>query len=222
MRDIRMGRGVFLGVVGAGVLGVFGGDRLARAVSPLGALIPDGLASFVPSSWRIYAVNPPWPQFDPATYRLEITGAVDRPLSLSWDEVAALQTERQVSDFHCVTGWSVPGVRWEGIRLQQLWDMARPTSEARHVRFVSLESPYVDTLTFRQTTMPQVMLAHTMDGKPISRAHGAPMRLVIPQMYGYKGVKWLARIELVPDPEYGFWEQRGYDVDAWVGNSNGY
>ncbi|MDX6532550.1 MAG: hypothetical protein QOJ13_464 [Gaiellales bacterium] len=222
MRDIRMGRGVFLGVVGAGVVGVLAGDKLSRAASPLGALIPDKLGSFVPSGWRIYAVNPPWPTFDPATYRLEVTGAVEQPLSLSWDEVLALQAERQTSDFHCVTGWSVYDVRWEGLRLQRLWDLARPTKDARFANFVSLESPYVDTLTFRQTTMPEVMLAHTMDGKPLSRPHGAPMRLVIPQMYGYKGVKWLNRIELVPDPEYGFWEQRGYDVNAWVGRSNGY
>jgi len=217
-----MGRGVFLGVVGAGVVGVLAGDRLTRAASPLGALVPDKLASFVPSGWRIYAVNPPWPEFDPAAYRLEVSGEVERPLSLTWDEVLALQPDRQRSDFHCVTGWSVFGVHWEGLRLEQLWELARPTGNARHVRFVSMESPYVDTLTFRQTTMPDVMLAHTMDGKPLSRAHGAPIRLVIPQMYGYKSVKWLTKIELVADPEYGFWEQRGYDVNAWVGRSNGY
>lgn len=217
-----MGRGVFLGVVGAGVVGVLAGDRLTRAASPLGALVPDKLASFVPSGWRIYAVNPPWPEFDPAAYRLEVSGEVERPLSLTWDDVLALQRARQRSDFHCVTGWSVFGVRWEGVRLEQLWELARPTGKARHVRFVSMESPYVDTLAFPQTTMPDVMLAHTMDGKPLARAHGAPIRLVIPQMYGYKSVKWLTKIELVADPEYGFWEQRGYDVNAWVGRSNGY
>jgi DMSO/TMAO reductase YedYZ molybdopterin-dependent catalytic subunit len=73
-----------------------------------------------------------------------------------------------------------------------------------------------------QTTLPNVMLAHSMDNLPLTQAHGAPMRLVIPEMYGYKGVKWLTRIDLVPKLEAGFWEQRGYDVDAWVGRSNGY
>ena len=48
------------------------------------------------------------------------------------------------------------------------------------------------------------------------------MRLVIPEMYGYKGVKWLTRIELMPTLEAGYWERNGYDVDAWVGRSNGY
>ena len=66
------------------------------------------------------------------------------------------------------------------------------------------------------------MLAYEMDGKPLRREHGAPVRVVIPEMYGYKNVKWVERIELVAKPASGYWEQRGYDVDAWVGRSNGY
>ena len=70
--------------------------------------------------------------------------------------------------------------------------------------------------------MHDVMLAYEMDGKPLSRAHGAPVRLVIPEMYGYKNVKWLKGINLVPKPAAGYWEELGYDEDAWVGHSNGY
>ncbi|MFL6040421.1 MAG: molybdopterin-dependent oxidoreductase, partial [Gaiellales bacterium] len=77
-------------------------------------------------------------------------------------------------------------------------------------------------LTFAQTTLPQVMVAHSMGGKPLSQAHGAPVRLVIPEMYGYKNVKWLTRIELTRELRPGYWELNGYDVDAWVGRSNGY
>jgi len=222
MRDVRMGRGVFLGVVGAGVAGLFVGGRVSHLASPLGAVVPNALRSLVPNGWRIYSVNPPWPTFDPATYRLQVTGAVEHPLSLSWDEVLGLPQARQTTDFHCVTGWTVGGVHWQGVRLQDLWDRAKPTSEAKYANFVSLEQPYVDSLSMKQTTMPNVMLAHGMDSKPLTQAHGAPMRLVIPEMYGYKGVKWLTRIDLVPKLEAGFWEQRGYDVDAWVGRSNGY
>jgi DMSO/TMAO reductase YedYZ molybdopterin-dependent catalytic subunit len=222
MREVRMGRGVFLGVVGAGVAGLFVGGRLSRAVSPLGAVVPNAIQSFVPDGWRIYSVNPPWPTFDPGAYRLSVTGAVEHELSLSWDEVMALPQARQVTDFHCVTGWTVGNVHWQGVRLQSLWDMAKPTAEAKYANFISLEQPYVDSLSMKQTTLPEVMLAHSMGGLPLSRAHGSPMRLVIPEMYGYKGVKWLTRIDLVPKLEPGFWEQRGYDIDAWVGRSNGY
>ena len=67
------------------------------------------------------------------------------------------------------------------------------------------------------------MLAYEMDGKPLNREHGAPVRVVIPDMYGYKNVKWVERIELVADAaSLGYWEQRGYDRDAWVGRSNDY
>jgi DMSO/TMAO reductase YedYZ molybdopterin-dependent catalytic subunit len=65
------------------------------------------------------------------------------------------------------------------------------------------------------------MLAYEMDGKPLERVHGAPVRVVIPEMYGYKNVKWVERITLRATDEPGYWEQRGYDEDAWVGRSNG-
>ena len=62
-----------------------------------------------------------------------------------------------------------------------------------------------------------------MDGKPLSRRHGCPARLVMPRMYGYKSVKWVTRIEVIDDDQrpIGYWEQRGYDKDAWIGGSNG-
>jgi DMSO/TMAO reductase YedYZ molybdopterin-dependent catalytic subunit len=221
-----MGRGAFLGVLGLGAVGLAFGERITRGLSgpigAVGAVVPNAVKELVPTGWRIYAVNPPWPTFHPATYQLQVTGMVERPLTLQWSDVSSLPAVDETADFHCVTGWTVGGVHWRGIRLQTLWDMAHPLPEARYVNFVSLEQPYVDTLSLKQTTMPQVMLAHTMEGAPLPREHGAPLRLVIPEMYGYKGVKWLHRIELVDRLVPGYWEQRGYDVDAWVGRSNGY
>ena len=223
MRETHIGRRTFLAVVGLGVLGMAFGTRFSQVASPIGAVVPQGIKDLVPTDgWRIYAINPPWPTFHPGSWRLEVGGAVEQPLSLSWDEFTALPSESQITDFHCVTGWSVSSVHWQGVRLQTLWDMAKPTAQARVANFVSMEKPYIDTLTMRQTTMPQVMLAHTMNGQPLSRAHGAPVRLVIPEMYGYKNVKWLTKIELTAELQPGFWEQNGYDVDAWVGRSNGY
>jgi len=67
-----------------------------------------------------------------------------------------------------------------------------------------------------------VMLAYEMDEKPLPRDHGAPVRLIIPEMYGYKNVKWLNEINLVGKAASGYWEELGYDQDAWVGRSNGY
>jgi DMSO/TMAO reductase YedYZ molybdopterin-dependent catalytic subunit len=85
-----------------------------------------------------------------------------------------------------------------------------------------MERPYEDSLTLEQLRLPDAMLAYEMGGRPLSRAHGAPARVVLPEMYGYKGVKWLTRMELVAHQPEGYWEQNGYDQDAWVGRSNGY
>jgi DMSO/TMAO reductase YedYZ molybdopterin-dependent catalytic subunit len=108
------------------------------------------------------------------------------------------------------------------VRLRDIFAEAKPRFDAHGLQFVSAEVPYVDYLTLDQGLIPDVMLAYEMDGKPLLREHGAPLRLVIPEMYGYKGVKWLTRMELVAKQPRGYWEQHGYDQNAWVGRSNGY
>jgi DMSO/TMAO reductase YedYZ molybdopterin-dependent catalytic subunit len=193
-------------------------SRVSHAIGPIESWIP-----LVPNGgWRIYTVSGSLPKFDAATWRLEIGGAVRRPVALDYGQLLALPKAEQLSTFHCVTGWTVRNVAWGGVRIRDVLALAKPHPEARALRFVSAEHPYDDYLTLGQAQLRDVMLAYEMDGKPLSRAHGAPLRLVIPDMYGYKNVKWLQRIELVPREGSGYWEQLGYDQDAWVGRSNGY
>lgn len=222
------GRRAFLGVVAVGVSSLAWGDAAWRGLSsvldPVTGRLP-GALSALPSptgGWRIYNVNPPMPRFDPATWRLRIEGLVERPVELTYEQLLGLPRAEQVSDFHCVTGWTVKNVRWTGVRFRDLVGAARPLPSASAVAFVSAERPYVDTLTLEQALLPDTMLAYDMDGEPLSRPHGAPVRFVIPQMYGYKNVKWIERIVLGKVAFDGFWEQRGYDRNAWVGRSNGY
>jgi len=115
----------------------------------------------------------------------------------------------------------VNNVRWAGVRFRHLLDLVDPLPQATAIRFVSAEQPYDDSLTIQQALLPEVMLALEMDGSPLSRPHGSPARVVIPEMYGYKGVKWLQRMELVATQPTGYWENLGYDQNAWVGRSNG-
>lgn len=220
MRDRLIGRAAFLGVVGAGLAGLFTGRDVAAL---LGRLVPDALPDVAPSSsgWRIYTIGARMPDIDPATYRLRVRGLVRRPLSLSLADLKSLPRAEQVSDFHCVTGWSVENVRWAGVRLPDVLREAGPLAGARSIGFVSDEVPYDDSLTLEQALAPDVLLAYEQDGTPLSRAHGAPLRLVVPRMYGYKSVKWVTSIELDPIYVPGYWEQRGYDSDAWIGGSNG-
>jgi DMSO/TMAO reductase YedYZ molybdopterin-dependent catalytic subunit len=147
---------------------------------------------------------------------------VRRPLSFTYDDLRRLPRAEQVSTFHCVTGWTVHDARWAGVRFRHLLDLAGALPAAHAIRFVSMEVPYDDSLTIEQALLPDAMLALELDGAPLSRPHGAPARVVIPEMYGYKGVKWLTRMELVAKQPTGYWEGLGYDQDAWVGRSNGY
>jgi len=212
-------------VVGAGIATLFYGKAISRVTSRVTNPISDatGLTRLIPSSgWRIYTVADSMPTFDRASWRLRIGGLVERPMELSYDELVALPKAEQVSTFHCVTGWVVKNVHWGGVRFHDLLARARPLPRAGALHFISAEKPYDDYLDFRQVRLPDVMLAYELDGKPLPREHGAPVRVVIPEMYGYKNVKWVERIDLVVRAGSGYWEQRGYDSNAWVGRSNGY
>jgi DMSO/TMAO reductase YedYZ molybdopterin-dependent catalytic subunit len=218
----RFGRGVFLATVAGGVSSLLWGksawDRLSHAISPIESLVP-----VLPSGgWRIYTVSGSLPRFEERTWRLELGGQVRQPVSFTYRELLALPKVEQISTFHCVTGWSVNNVHWGGVRLRDVLAQASPLPSAHALEFVSAERPYVDSLTLEQSSLQDVMLAYEMDGQPLPREHGAPVRLIIPEMYGYKNVKWLQGIEVVPEAEQGYWEQLGYDNDAWVGRSNGY
>src|SRR4029077_7914388 len=126
----------------------------------------------------------------------------------------ALPRVNQISTFHCVTGWTVKNVHWGGVRLRDVLARARPLPNAHALEFTSAERPYIDYLTTQQASLADVMLAYEMNGKPLLREPGAPLRLIIPEMYGYKNVKWLERIDLVPAASSGYWEDLGYDRDA--------
>lgn len=219
----RYGRGVFLVTVGGGLSSLVWGRAVWGRVSGVVSPVVGALAPILPTQgWRIYTVSDHMPVFDPATWRLRVGGLVGRPVSISYPELRALPRAEQVSAFHCVTGWTVPGVRWAGVRLRDVFDLVSPLPGAGAVRFVSAEVPYVDYLTVGQSLLPEVLLAYEMEGRPLAREHGAPVRLVVPEMYGYKNVKWVAGIDLVAHEQLGYWEQLGYDQDAWVGRSNGY
>jgi DMSO/TMAO reductase YedYZ molybdopterin-dependent catalytic subunit len=218
----RVGRGVFLATVLGGASSLLWGksvwSHLSSAAGPVESLLP-----LVPhDGWRIYTVSGAMPSFDPAAWRLGVGGLVGRPLDLGYEELRALPRVDQISTFHCVTGWTVKNVAWSGVRIHDVLAAAKPLPQAGALRFVSAERPYDDYLTMKQASLHDVLLAYEMDGQPLRREHGAPLRLVIPEMYGYKNVKWLERIELVPKAGAGYWEQLGYDRDAWVGRSNGY
>ncbi|SEB28304.1 molybdopterin-dependent oxidoreductase [Paenibacillus sp. 276b] len=165
--------------------------------------------------FRVYTVTP-IPSFSNANWSFRIDGLVERAQVWNWEQFVKLARTVQVSDFHCVTGWSVYKNTWEGISLKQLLTQAGVKPEAHSVKFYSGDGVYTDAITMDQAQMDDIMVAVMHDGKPIPADLGGPVRLVIPQMYAYKSVKWLNRIELIDSEHIGYWEERGYDKDAWL------
>ena len=219
----RYGRGLFLATVAGGASSLFWGKAAWNSISGVVSPVAGAIAPILPTrGWRIYTVSGHMPVFDPATWRLSISGLVEQPTSLTYDQLRGLPRVEQVSTFHCVTGWTDTNVHWAGVRIGDVLDTAKPLSSAHALEFVSMEQPYIDYLTLQQASLHDVLLAYEMDGRPLPREHGAPVRLVIPEMYGYKNVKWLHGIDVVPQAVNGYWEDLGYDRNAWVGRSNGY
>jgi sulfoxide reductase catalytic subunit YedY len=190
------------------------GNRMVPEPKPLpDSIVPIGGGS--KGEFRIYSVTP-IPAFSSDNWKFTISGMVDRPQSWDWKQFTDLTRTVQVSDFHCVTGWSVYKNTWEGITLSKLLDKAGVQSRAKVVKFYSGDGIYTDTLTLGQAALDDVMVAVLLDGKPIPQDLGGPVRLIVPKMYAYKSVKWLQSIELIDKDHIGYWEARGYDTDAWV------
>ncbi len=225
-RGVPVGRRVVLGLVGVGAAGVLLGARvqgwLERTVGPVISKDGTGLAALLPiGRFRIYTVTGSLPSRARADYRLRVRGLVEREITLTYDDVVAMQPTSLTRDFQCVTGWRVHDVLWKGVRLRDVLDRAGVQADARAVQFTSFDGVYTESLTLQQARRDDVLVAYELEGDPLSDAHGGPVRLYVAPMYGYKSLKWLDEIVLTRDVREGYWEVRGYAVDAWVGRSNG-
>ena len=147
-------------------------------------------------------------------WEFRVEGEVERPLQLRWDDYLALPQVKDVSDFHCVTGFSRLDMAWEGVRFETIAALARPTSNATHVMFYGYDG-YSTNLPIEEAIKEDVLLAHAVDGAPLSVEHGGPVRVVTPQLWAWKGAKWVRRVEFMPHDRHGYWEIRGYSNTAW-------
>ena len=222
-----VGRRIVLGLLGLGALGIVGGAKLQNGLSavlaPIETRDPTGLVALVPlgNTFRYYSVTGGVDEASASDYRLTVSGLVARPGRHTIADLQAMPQTSLVRDFQCVTGWRVPGVPWAGVRLGHLLDLAGPTRQATAVRLTSFDGTYTESLTLDQARRPDVLVALQMLGAPVTHDHGGPVRLYVAPMYGYKSLKWLSGIELTRDVVPGYWEDRGYSVDGWVGSSNG-
>jgi DMSO/TMAO reductase YedYZ molybdopterin-dependent catalytic subunit len=190
-------------------------NKMAPAPIPLPGSSPPKGGGYT-GRFNVYKIDPQIPCATNADWKFTVTGLVDKPQSFRWEDFLKLPRVVQVSDFHCVEGWSVYSVTYEGVRLSDLLERVGVRPQAKYVKFYSAESVYTDALSLEQARLPDVMAAVLLDGQEFPSDLGGPVRLVVPQMFAYKAVKWLTGMELVDAPHKGYWEARGYPVDAWV------
>jgi DMSO/TMAO reductase YedYZ molybdopterin-dependent catalytic subunit len=154
-------------------------------------------------------------------WRLEVDGLVEAPHVYTWEELMALPQTEDVSDFHCVTSWSRMDNRWGGVRFADIAERARPLPEARHVLITAYDTapgtdiPYTTNVALEEAMQPDVLLVHTWEGAPLPVEHGGPVRMITPQLYAWKGAKWIRRITFSAEDRPGFWEVRGYSNTAY-------
>jgi DMSO/TMAO reductase YedYZ molybdopterin-dependent catalytic subunit len=143
-----------------------------------------------------------------------ITGAVDQPVSWTWDELLALPAETPTVDIHCVTKWSKLGTTWKGVSVDTLLDGVR--TDASYVSAFS-DGGYTANLPIEDVTGGRAWLAYEFGGQPLAPEHGGPARLLVPHLYFWKSAKWVRGLQLLDHDEPGFWEIRGYHNygDPW-------
>jgi DMSO/TMAO reductase YedYZ molybdopterin-dependent catalytic subunit len=159
-------------------------------------------------------VQPPIPT---ETWRMDVTGLVENPISWSWKDFAAQPQAKITSDIHCVTAWSRFDNHWEGVSTRYLLDLVKPKPQAKFVIQHSYDG-YTTNVALEDFAGEDVLLAYKWEGKPIVREHGGPVRLVLPKLYFWKSAKWLTKLEFVEIDKPGFWEVRGYNNhgDPWL------
>ena len=186
-----------------------------KTTAPTGAVTP-----LTPNS-KFYVEDihgPPKPQHA-ETWDLKITGKVDHPLTLSLDQIRKRPTIRRIITLSCignpVGGHALGNAEWEGVSLKDLLDEADPDFFTKTLIFKGADG-YHDSIPLSRGRHHAALLAHTMNGEPLPREHGFPLRLLVPGLYGIKQVKWIREIEVSNERHTGYWEKRNWSRDGTV------
>lgn len=186
---------------------------------------PDGLdrlpaGQYLTQKWPVLSYEKT-PKQLPTDWKLKITGLVENPFELTWEEFLGLPHTTLTSDFHCVTTWSRYDNTWEGIHIREILQKAKPLPAAKFVLAHSWTG-YTTNLPIENLDDDDVMIVIKHDGEDLAAEHGGPVRLIVPKLYAYKSAKWLDGLEFLERDHPGFWEQRGYHNRANPWNEERY
>jgi DMSO/TMAO reductase YedYZ molybdopterin-dependent catalytic subunit len=217
-----MSRRLFVG--GATVITALGGatyvlaseqeERKARATPR-----PDGRPKLPPGQYLLTRIRPMGgTEGDPSPggWRLKVHGEVEQPFTIDFAELLEMQQVDQVCDVHCVTKWTCLDSKWTGVKVADLAARAKVKPSARHVIFEAAHG-YTANVPLREALAPNILIAHKYEGSPLARSHGAPARVLVPDLYFWKSAKWITGVRFVASDRPGYWETRGYHnhADPW-------
>jgi DMSO/TMAO reductase YedYZ molybdopterin-dependent catalytic subunit len=191
-------------------------ERGRRQAAKLGldpARIPPG--QYVTERFPVLTYGPN-PAFDLQDWSLSVTGEVEEPFSLRWDELLAMDQVTLSTDIHCVTRWSKLDTTWTGVPVRDLLARARVKPSGTHV-LARCDGGYTTNVPLAALLDDDVLVAHAYEGRPLEPDHGAPLRLLVPKRYFWKSAKFLRGLEVLSEDQPGFWELNGYhnDGDPW-------
>lgn len=174
--------------------------------------VPPG--QHVVESWPVMVTNPSPRSIE--DWEFLVSGEVEKELLFDWEQFQELPMIDQVSDMHCVTGWTLLNVEWKGIRMGDLLDMAGLTADAKYV-ITDCEHGYTTNIPLQDAQLPTVLVVSGVYGGPLPQEHGGPVRGFVPHKYGYKSGKWATGLRVTKEDEPGYWETKGYSnsADVW-------
>ncbi len=153
---------------------------------------------------------------------LTVDGLVNHPAEINWQTLnTEFEQVNDLSDFHCVTGWSKLNVPWRGVRFADIAASVEPLKNAHFVMCHAADG-YTVNLPLEEALKPDVLIVYEAEGKPLPREHGGPVRMITPQLWAWKGAKWINRIEFMEQDSLGFWELRGYSNTAYPWRNDRY
>jgi DMSO/TMAO reductase YedYZ molybdopterin-dependent catalytic subunit len=162
-----------------------------------------------------YSDKVPAIPYDAHTLRIE--GLVENPYALSMANLESMKDTTEFVTLQCignpVGGESIGNALWEGVTLKKILDKAKPRAGIVKAAFFA-EDGYSDSIPYTLARSGDVFLAYKMNGEPLPREHGYPLRAIVPGIYGMKNVKWISKIELVNYDFKGFWEKQGWSDEA--------
>jgi len=161
-------------------------------------------------SYYISKQLPVWDESVRGVWRLEVTGAVKRPLALTLEDLQKLKRTTQRVNHYCVEGWTAVAL-WSGVRMSEIARIAEPLPDAQYVDFQSFDNGYHESWDIDSALHRQTLIVYGMDGHFLGANHGAPARLHSPIKLGYKNTKYLTRIVFTPHKTGGYWSDKGYE-----------